>query len=91
MKKIISKSLAILLLVNSLALAGCSCGETISIGKRSENVLRVASWDEYIDMGGEFLDPKDEDEAAHIAWYQETFGVDSTHTEEGICGYRGVC
>ena len=81
MKKIISKSLAVLLLVNSLALAGCSCGETISIGKRSENVLRVASWDEYIDMGGEFLDPKDEDEAAHIAWYQETFGVDLLNTK----------
>lgn len=81
MKKTISKSLALLLLVHAFTLVGSACGENTTLGKRSENVLRVASWDEYIDMGGEFLDPTDEDEAAYITWYQETFGVDLLNTK----------
>ena len=78
MKKQISKSLAFLLLINSLTLAGCSFGGDSGIGKRSENVLRVASWDEYIDMGGEFLDK--EDDAEYIEWYQKTFNIDLLKT-----------
>lgn len=79
MKKQISKTLALLCLIHSFALAGCSMGDGATLGKRRENVLRVASWDEYIDMGGEFLDK--DDDADYIEWYKETFGVDLLETK----------
>lgn len=50
MKKTLSITLAASLLFCLLPFGGCA-GE--SGRKRSQNVLRVASWDEYIDEGGE--------------------------------------
>ena len=79
MKKTISKSLALLLLLNTFAFVGTSCGNSTTISKRRENVLRVASWDEYIDMGGDFLDEKDD--ADYIAWYKNTFGINLLDTK----------
>jgi len=52
MKKHFSIALSAFLLLNTLQLAACSTANS-PIKKRNENVLRVASWDEYIDMGGE--------------------------------------
>ncbi len=49
MKKKISFGLAVCLALSSLSLTGCKDG---AFGNY-DNVLRVASWDEYIDMGGE--------------------------------------
>ena len=51
MKKRISIALSALLLLGSFSLSACK-GKTAT-QTRDENVLRVASWDEYIDMGGE--------------------------------------
>ena len=40
-------------------------------------MLRVASWDEYIDMGGDFLDPDPENgDGEYIEWYKELTGID---------------
>lgn len=48
MKKAISNILTASLLLSITSLTACSKQETVN-----ENVLRIASWDEYIDMGGE--------------------------------------
>ena len=52
MKKKFSITLSLFLLLNTLSAVACSSANT-QIGTRDENILRVASWDEYIDMGGE--------------------------------------
>ena len=51
MKQKISITLSLLLLLGSVSATACSNNE--DIGSRNKNVLRIASWDEYIDMGGE--------------------------------------
>ena len=75
MKKIISKTLALTLLLSASPLA--SCGTNGIFSTKKPNVLRVASWDEYIDMGGEFYADDDENPElmAFKAWYKETFGI----------------
>ncbi len=50
MKKKFSIALSVLLLLGSVGLT--SCGDSTT-QKRKENVFRIASWDEYICMGGE--------------------------------------
>ena len=50
MRKKISNALALALLLSAAPLGGCSVNGPQGF---RENVLRVASWDEYIDMGGE--------------------------------------
>lgn len=50
MKKRISYTLAFCICFATLTLPACTDGGS---GKRGENVLRIASWDEYIDEGGE--------------------------------------
>ena len=58
MKKKISLALSVCLLLSTFSATACTVnnGETPS---RDSTVLRVASWDEYIDMGGEdsYYDP----------------------------------
>ncbi len=68
MKKKFSAALAVCLLLSSASFTAC---EIPGFSTLDGNVLRVASWDEYIDMGGE--DVYDED---FMAWYQETFHID---------------
>lgn len=51
MRKAFYNILAASIALSALSLTACADGE--GLGKRSENVLRVASWDEYIDEGGE--------------------------------------
>ena len=51
MKRKFYKLLALTVLLSSIPLSGCNSGGAPQ-GFR-ENVLRIASWDEYIDMGGE--------------------------------------
>lgn len=72
MKKAISNILTASLLLSITSLTACSKQEAVN-----ENVLRIASWDEYIDMGGEesyysadSLPIYEEFEA----WYQEQTG-----------------
>lgn len=50
MKKKISAFLALTTLLSTIPLTAC---DGVTLGRRRENVLRVASWDEYIDEGGE--------------------------------------
>ncbi len=50
MKKKLSITLSLLLLLSCIGMSACK-GD--SVATRKEGVLRVASWDEYIDMGGE--------------------------------------
>ena len=65
MRKKISAVLALCLLLSSASFTACGIP---GLGSLNDNVLRVASWDEYIDMGGE--DVYDEE---FVAWYEETF------------------
>ncbi len=70
------KLLALFLLVNTSSLIACG-DSSANIGKRSENVLRVASWDEYIDMGGEnsYYDPDSKPLYEEFeSWYYEQYG-----------------
>lgn len=72
MKKKISLSLAVCLALSSLALTGC---KNNVFGSR-DNVLRVASWDEYIDMGGaDSYDPSSREMYNEFEdWYYEQTG-----------------
>ncbi|MBE5747059.1 MAG: extracellular solute-binding protein [Clostridiales bacterium] len=70
MRKKLSATIAVCLLLSSASLTSCGIP---GLGSLNDNVLRVASWDEYIDMGGEEV--YDED---FMAWYQETFDIDLT-------------
>ena len=76
MRRKLSKILSLFILLGTLSSAGCTdSGNTIT-GKR-ENVLRVASWDEYIDMGINGLDPDPIDgDGEYISWFKEYTGVD---------------
>lgn len=76
MKKHISKILAFTCLLTALPFAACgNNGNSV----RKNNVLRVASWDEYLDMGGDVYadDPEnpDPDLTAFKEWYKDTFGI----------------
>ena len=51
MRKKICNILSITLLLSTLSFSACTSGNSPEGFK--ENVLRIASWDEYIDMGGE--------------------------------------
>lgn len=51
MKKIISSILSLCLLTGTLNATACTNSNTAN--SKGNNVLRIASWDEYIDMGGE--------------------------------------
>jgi len=46
----------------------------------NKNVLRVASWDEYIDMGGSVYEGDDLDLLDFKAWYKELTGIDLDNT-----------
>ena len=70
MRKKFSAALAVCLLLSSASFTACGIP---GLGSLNDNVLRVASWDEYIDMGGE--DIYDEE---FMSWYQETFNIDFT-------------
>ena len=73
MKKIISLSLIACMAMSTLPLSACDNKNT---GAKAENVLRVASWDEYIDEGGSFYNEDDPDLADFKAWFYELTGVD---------------
>ncbi len=75
MKKSISIALSSMLLLSSIGLTACM-GNDLS-QPRDANVLRVASWDEYIDMGGDdsyySADSKPLYEEFET-WYEENYG-----------------
>lgn len=78
MKRKISLLLSLFLL---LGVAGCSSSGGTNKAK-DEHVFRVASWDEYIDMGGDFLDPDPEEgDGEYIEWYKELTGIDLLDTK----------
>ena len=79
MRKKISFTLAAMMLLGISPITACNQDNTS--GKKGENVLRIASWDEYIDMGGDFLDPSPDGDADYIAWYQENMGIDPLTTD----------
>ena len=76
MKKHLSLALTACLLLSSINLAACNNnGNTTQT--RDENVLRVASWDEYIDMGGEDSYYSADSRPLYEEfedWYKETYG-----------------
>ena len=75
MRKGFSIALSALLLLSSICLASCSSDNNQQ--GRDENVLRVASWDEYIDMGGEDSYYSADSRPLYEEfedWYKETYG-----------------
>ncbi len=75
MKKKISVSLSVLLLLGSACMS--ACGGNTGERRHDENVLRVASWDEYIDMGGEdsYYSPDSRPLYEEFEdWYKQTYG-----------------
>ncbi len=77
MKKHLTFILAFCMTFGALSTA---CTNDDSGSKKGDNVLRVASWDEYIDMGGSFLDTEDEDVLDYVEWFKEETGVDLLDT-----------
>ena len=81
MRRKVCNILSIALLLSALPLGGCTNREG-PVGFK-ENVLRVASWDEYIDMGGEDSYYYDETENPDVKpiyeefaeWYYEQTGT----------------
>lgn len=71
MRKRIPLILAATIFATVTPLGGCAKN---GFGQRSDNVLRVASWDEYIDMAD--YDWEDEDDLAFRDWLLETSGID---------------
>lgn len=75
MKKQLSLALTALLLLGSIPLTACDNSTTPQT--RNENVLRVASWDEYIDMGGEDSYYSADSRPLYEEfedWYKQTYG-----------------
>lgn len=79
MKKKISTVLAVSLLLSSFGLGGCE--KSTGLQGFNENVLRVASWDEYIDMGGELYEGNDPDLLDFKEWFYEETGVELSNTK----------
>lgn len=75
MNKSVVKTLALALAFSSFALVGCSSSGGSAT---KEGVLRVASWDEYIDMGGDLYAGIDPELVAFREFFQKTFGIDLT-------------
>jgi len=80
MKKQISKLLALSCLLTAFPFSACSANNN-GFNDRNANVLRVASWDEYIDMGGSLYQENDEDIQAFNEWYFELTGIDLTKSK----------
>lgn len=75
MKNKFSTALSVLLLLSSLNLTACN--NTTPSQTRNENLLRIASWDEYIDMGGEDSYYSADSRPLYEEfedWYKETYG-----------------
>ena len=72
MKKQLSKILAFSLLLSSLPFTAWENG--LNFSSKADNVLRVASWDEYIDMGGSVYADYEENKD-FIDWYEDVFGI----------------
>ncbi len=73
MRKKLSAAIAVCLLLSSTTFSSCGIS---SLNTLDDNLLRVASWDEYIDMGGEVYDTSDKDVADFVAWYKDVFGIE---------------
>ena len=75
MRKRFSIALSALLLLSSINLTACD--NSPSAQSHNDNVLRVASWDEYIDMGGEDSYYSADSRPLYEEfedWYKETYG-----------------
>lgn len=72
-KKLFPFALIACISLNILPLSGCSTSG-------AENVLRVASWDEYIDEGGEdsYVEGSSPLYEEFEVWYEETYGKEIT-------------
>ncbi len=77
MKKKISLALSALLLLGSLSFG---CSDPQNAQTKDEKVLRVASWDEYIDMGGEdsYVPTSKALYEEFEKWYKATYDKDIT-------------
>lgn len=81
MRKSLLKAVAFCLCSCSIALTTLTgCSSSVGLGGNDENVLRVASWDEYIDMGGEVYEGNDPDLVDFREFYYDLFGVDLTES-----------
>jgi len=74
MRKILIYSLALCTVLSSLPFA--SCNSTVT--HRNQNVLRIASWDEYIDEGGDesYVPGSAPLYEEFEVWYKEKYGED---------------
>ncbi|MBE7080285.1 MAG: extracellular solute-binding protein [Clostridiales bacterium] len=59
-----------------MLLSSTACNSNSPIKPKGENVLRIASWDEYIDMGGTVYEEDDPDLLDFIDWYKDLTGID---------------
>ena len=78
MKRKFPLVLSALLLLSSVSFAACDTPENQT---KQNNVLRVASWDEYIDMGGEDSYYSADSRPLYEEfedWYKQTYGKEIT-------------
>ena len=81
MRKALLKTITLCLCVSSIVLTAFpGCSSKMTLGGNKENVLRVASWDEYIDMGGDVYDGNDPDLKAFRDFYYDLFAIDLTQS-----------
>ena len=76
MRKIIATALCLTFIAASLPLTACN-NTAQSTSKSRKNVLRIASWDEYIDEGGEdsYKEGSKPIYEEFVDWYKEQTGV----------------
>ena len=66
----------IFVLASCILLCSTACDNQNTVNRKEENVLRIASWDEYIDMGGSVYEGDDPDLVEFKDWYKELTGID---------------
>ena len=70
----------IFILASCMLLCSTACNNQDPTTKKDDNVFRVASWDEYIDMGGSIYEEDDPDLLDFKNWFQELTGIDLNNT-----------
>jgi spermidine/putrescine transport system substrate-binding protein len=68
------------ILACSLLFSAASCTNENTPNRKGDNVLRIASWDEYIDMGGSMYEGDDPDLLDFKVWYEELTGINLDNT-----------
>ena len=70
------KKQLIFILASCILLSSTACNNPNTPNRKEENVLYIASWDEYIDMGGSVYEDNDPDLVDFKDWYKDLTGID---------------